>query len=113
MLKICKRAFQFYLFRHFRTMKPLAFEVVLASRTDMPGNKHVGERGCQGAWQQRLAKNQRWRSASSSTSTQCRTGVPVPLCRWVMQPMLAERIMSGGCSPKASFSTPSLRSRSW
>ena len=49
MLKICKRAFQFYLFRHFRTMKPLAFEVVLALRTDMPGNKHVGERGCQGA----------------------------------------------------------------
>ena len=27
--------------------------------------------------------------AASSTSTQWRTGVAVPLCKWVMQPMLA------------------------
>ena len=34
-------------------------------------------------------------SASSSTSTQCRTGVAVPLCRCWMQPMLAETMACG------------------
>ena len=48
-------------------------------------------------------------SDSSSSSTQCRTGVAVPLCKWVMQPMLAETIVSGFISPRLA----SLRSRSW
>ena len=51
-------------------------------------------------------------SASSSTSTQCRTGRDVPPCRCAMQPILADRMASGGCSPNAAPSTPSLRSRS-
>jgi len=46
--------------------------------------------------------------ASSSTSTQCLTGVAVPLCRWVMQPMLA-LTMTSGCSASRC---PTLRSRS-
>ena len=45
--------------------------------------------------------------AASSTSTQCLTGVPVPLCRWVMQPMLADTMVCG-CS---ACRWPSLRSR--
>ncbi len=45
--------------------------------------------------------------ASSSTSTQCRTGVAVPLCRCVMQPMLALAITAG----RSSSRWPSLRSR--
>ncbi len=47
-------------------------------------------------------------SASSSTCTQWRTGVSVPLCRCVMQPMLAE-VMTVGSS---ACRWPSLRSRS-
>lgn len=48
-------------------------------------------------------------SASSSTSTQCRTGVAVPLCKCVMQPILAETITSGCIWSRLA----SLRSRSW
>ena len=40
-------------------------------------------------------------SASSSTSTQCRTGVVVPVCRCWMQPMLAETMVCG-CSAARS-----------
>lgn len=47
-------------------------------------------------------------SAPSSTCTQWRTGVAVPLCRCVMQPMLAE-VMTVGSS---ACRFPSLRSRS-
>jgi hypothetical protein len=47
-------------------------------------------------------------SAASSTSTQWRTGVAVPLCKCVMQPMFAETMVSGFISDKFS----SLRSRS-
>jgi len=46
-------------------------------------------------------------SAWSSHSIQCRTGVSVPDCRWVRQPMLADRIMSGAGADR----WPSLRSR--
>ena len=47
-------------------------------------------------------------SASSSTSTQWRTGVAVPLCRCWMQPMLAETMVAGASSSRFA----SLRSRS-
>ena len=47
-------------------------------------------------------------SASSNNSTQWRTGVSVPLCKWVMQPMLADTISCGASSARC----PSLRSRS-
>ena len=50
-----------------------------------------------------------YKIAASSNSTQCFTGVCVPLCKWVMQPMLAETMTSGFIS----FRFPSLRSRSW
>ena len=48
-------------------------------------------------------------SAVSSTSTQWRTGVSVPLCKWVMQPILALQ-MPRGCS---ACRLPSLRSRNY
>ena len=47
--------------------------------------------------------------AASSTSTQCCTGVLVPLCRWVIQPILADTITSLFTAAK----WPSLRSRNW
>ncbi len=37
-------------------------------------------------------------SAASNTSIQCLTGVRVPLCRWVMQPMLALMMVSLFCA---------------
>ena len=46
-------------------------------------------------------------SASSSASTQCLTGVAVPLCKWLMQPTLAET-MAVGCNSARFIS---LRSR--
>ena len=49
---------------------------------------------------------------SSSTSTQCRTGMLVPACRWLMQPMLAERMAAGGLSSVKASPGPSLRLRS-
>ena len=48
-------------------------------------------------------------SASSSTSTQCLTGVVVPVCRCWMQPMLAETMVCASSGAKLA----SLRSRSW
>lgn len=53
--------------------------------------------------QERLA----YESASSTTSTQCLTGIWVPLCKCWMQPMLADTI---ACTFKGSR-LPSLRSR--
>ena len=47
-------------------------------------------------------------SASSTTCTQCFTGVWVPLCKCVMQPMLAEVMTLGASACRLS----SLRSRS-
>jgi hypothetical protein len=38
--------------------------------------------------------------AASRTSIQCFTGAAVPLCKCVMQPMLAEMIARGASSPK-------------
>jgi hypothetical protein len=37
-------------------------------------------------------------SAASNTSIQCLTGVRVPLCKWVMQPMLALMMVSLFCA---------------
>ena len=48
-------------------------------------------------------------SASSSTSTQCFTGVVVPVCRCWMQPMLAETMVCASSGARLA----SLRSRSW
>ena len=42
-------------------------------------------------------------SASSSASTQCLTGSVVPLCKWPMQPMLAETI-AAGCGSAGTYS---------
>jgi len=47
--------------------------------------------------------------ASSSTSTQCFTGVAVPLCRCWMQPTLALMMV---CACRGAR-LPSLRSRNW
>ena len=86
-----------------------------ALRTDRQARRHgQGHRGGAGGLIKRAAASSRaqqllFNSASSSTSTQCRTGVAVPLCRCVMQPMLAEMIACGCSSPR----WPSLRSRSW
>ncbi len=49
--------------------------------------------------------------APSTNATQCRTGRPLPLCRWVVQPMLA-LMTPWGCSAKdfeqsiAAFGNP-------
>ena len=53
-------------------------------------------------------------SNSSTSSIQCVTGVSVPACRCVMQPMLAETIRAGRVPSTGYFSCrwPSLRSRS-
>ena len=47
--------------------------------------------------------------AASSTSTQCRTGVAVPVCRCWMQPMFADTMTCASIGARFA----SLRSRNW
>ena len=58
---------------------------------------------------QRASINIRYPRASSSTSTQCLTGMVVPVCKCPMQPMLAEMTALGSKADKCL----SLRSRNW
>ena len=78
---------------------------VLVAR-ERPGAMHVRRQRRVGG--ELLVARRHRASASSTTSIQCRTGVAVPLCRCVMQPMLAETMVSGASSSR----WPSLRSRS-